>query len=413
MASPPDFGHRWATITPDDRSGVLYIIAFLSFTYSSITFLTRCFIKRHMLGIDDAANALAQVANLVQFALLLAALSDGLAKNFDLLRNDDYARMATMQFGNQIALYVSLGFSKLSTILFIRRLFTRDMKKAWIICNSMTAIAVAWTVLAAFLVSVGCSPESLAPTMPSQTCPSIVARYEAVVITDAVTDFALVIIPSLLCWDLHMSTMLKLQVLAVFAVRLPLVALSGLFLKRWTYSLVAPNPGVRRTSALVFQQSELCWSLMAATIPCLKSFLRSFDTGSGVKATMNSSNEFGSSDHNGSGSRTGGESHELSTLDRSKAASSIKQSWRSPRDDGTVRVNLRPFTSARPSSRLRRKKSPWPSLEAQDNVQEADGQSQHSRKELFIRRERHYEVTSEVARADSDVSRPGILRLPK
>lgn len=316
-----------------------------------------------------------------------------------------------MQFGNQIALYISLGLSKLSTILFIRRLFTRDMKKSWVICNSMTALAVIWTVLTAFLVSVGCSPESLAPTMPSQICPSIVARYTAVVVTDAVTDVALVVIPFLLCWDLHMSTMLKLQVLAVFAVRLPLVVLSGLFLKRWTYSLVAPNPGVRRTSALVLQQCELCWSLMAATIPCLKGFLQSFDTGSGVKAGMGYSNEYG---YNRSGSRTLGDSHELSSMDRSKASALAKQSRLSTKDDdGNMKMNLRPFTSARPGSRLRRKKSPGPSLEAQDTAHDADHESQHSSRELFIRRERHYEVTSEEARKDSDVNRPGMLRLPK
>lgn len=289
------------------------------------------------------------------------------------------------------------------------------MKKAWMTCNVMTTVAVVWTILVAFLVSVGCSPESLAPTVPSQTCPSIVARYKVVVITDAVTDVALVLTPFLLCWDLHMSTILKFQVLAVFAFRLPLVALSGLFLKRWTYSLVAPNPGVRRTSALVFQQCELCWSLIAATIPCLKSFLRSFDTGSGVKAGMGSSKGYGSSGYNGSGSRSRGESHELSSMDRSNATSSDKRKSRqSARDeDGAMRVNMRPFAKSRPNSRLRRKKSPGPSLEVRDAAQHADGESPHSSKELFIRRERHYEVTSEEARRDSDLNRPGMLRLPK
>lgn len=54
-------GYRWATVTPDDRSGVLYIVAFLSFTYSSLTFLARGFIKWHVLGFDDTAMVLAQV----------------------------------------------------------------------------------------------------------------------------------------------------------------------------------------------------------------------------------------------------------------------------------------------------------------------------------------------------------------
>jgi hypothetical protein len=56
-------GHRWATVTPDDRSGILYVVAFLNFTYSSITFITRYFIKWHVLGRDDAAAFAAQVSN--------------------------------------------------------------------------------------------------------------------------------------------------------------------------------------------------------------------------------------------------------------------------------------------------------------------------------------------------------------
>jgi hypothetical protein len=55
-------GNRWQIVTPDDRSGVLYIVVFLSFTYTSITFITRCFIKWRVLGLDDAAICAAQVS---------------------------------------------------------------------------------------------------------------------------------------------------------------------------------------------------------------------------------------------------------------------------------------------------------------------------------------------------------------
>jgi hypothetical protein len=56
-------GYRWATVTPDDRSGILYIVVFLSFTYSSITFIARGFIKWLVLGLDDAAALVAQASN--------------------------------------------------------------------------------------------------------------------------------------------------------------------------------------------------------------------------------------------------------------------------------------------------------------------------------------------------------------
>ena len=53
--------NRWAHVTADDRSGALYIVTFLGFTYTSITFLVRLLIKWNMLGADDLAMLLAEV----------------------------------------------------------------------------------------------------------------------------------------------------------------------------------------------------------------------------------------------------------------------------------------------------------------------------------------------------------------
>ncbi|KAH8725674.1 hypothetical protein GQ44DRAFT_652357 [Phaeosphaeriaceae sp. PMI808] len=408
---PLESGYRWATVTPDDRSGAVYIVTFLGFTYSGLAFITRCFIKWNVLGLDDVATLLAQIASLVQFSLLLLSLSAGLAKSFDLLSENEYTKMAALQYGNQIALYICLGVSKVATVLLVKRLFTRDMRKAWIICNAFTGAAIAWTIAAALLVSVGCSPESTAPIVPSRTCPTIVARYKVVVITDALTDIALVIIPGYLCWQLQMSVYLKIQVLTVFAFRLPLIALSGLVFKTWVSSLSAGNPGIHRTSAIIYQQVELCLSLMAATIPCLKSFIRSFDTGSGVKANFGtSSNDHNSGYHTGSDSHTHGQSYQLSSIDQRKGDTTRSESdWKE--DDGTVRVNPRPFTTSRTNSILVLNKKLRDTFEAED-TQELDRHSHSSGKELFIRREVEWEVTSEDAVKGEELN-PGMLRLPQ
>ncbi|CAO2653631.1 Nn.00g030420.m01.CDS01 [Neocucurbitaria sp. VM-36] len=400
-------GYRWASITPDDHSGILYIVTFLAFTYSGLTFIARCFIKWRVLGLDDAAMLLAQIASIVQFSLLLVSLSAGLGKTFGLLSLDDYTTMASAQFGNQIALYISLGLSKIATILLTQRLFTRDMRTAWKICNVVTGCVVIWTVLAAFLVSVGCSPESMAPKTQSQTCPSIIARYQFLVVTDAITDIILVIIPAYLCWQLQMSVLIKLQVLAVFSFRLPLVALAGLFLKTWVRSLSTNNPGVDRSPAIIFHQCELCVSLMAGTIPCLKSFIRSFDTGSGVKAGFGSSNEYGSSGRTSSNALKQ-QSYQLSSLKRSKNSTSHTRS-QLDENDGEIRVRSQPFSSGRAGQPpLAREKSNRSGYGWQQ--QETDRDSQGSRQELFIRKDLMWEVGSD-ARRGSDT--PGMLSLPR
>jgi hypothetical protein len=310
------------------------------------------------------------------------------------LKESAYVRQS--QFGNQIAIYTSLGLSKMSTILLVQRLFTRDMRKAWVLCSIFMAVVVAWTITAALMVSGGCSPESVAPRTSSQICATIVARYEFVVVGDAMTDVVLVIIPGYLSWQLQMSILLKLQVLAVFAFRLPLVVLASLFLKTWIQSLSSGNPGVDRAPAIIFQQAELCVSLMAATIPCLKSFIRSFDTGSGVKATISTSNDYGSGNQSGSHSGTRGNSYQMSPMGGNSDVSRKRNRSHMKDDDGTIKVNSRPFASGRSSSGLIHTKSLRGTLEPQ-GTQEVDRLSQGSSKELFIRRDTHWEITSEEA----------------
>lgn len=94
-----------------------------------------------------------------------------------------------------------------------------------------------------------------------------------------------------------MKIVFKLQVLGIFALRLPLLLLAGFFYKYWAASLDNDDMVVTRTTALVFQQTQLCISLIVGTVPCLRSFIQSFDTGSGVKAGFGSSNLSGYGRH--------------------------------------------------------------------------------------------------------------------
>jgi hypothetical protein len=307
-----------------------------------------------------------------------------------------------------MALYASLGLSKIAAITLTQRLFTRDMKKSWVICTMVMILLVIWTIASTLLVSVGCSPRSLVPEAASQTCPTIVARYKVVVATDIITDVVLVAVPAYLCWQLQMTIKLKLQVVAVFAFRLPLIALTSLFLTTWIRSLSIGNPGVHRAPAIIYQQAELCMSLMAATIPCLKSFLRSFDTGSGVKATFGSSNEHGSGDRTGSNGRNQQETYQLSSLERSRPATA-RTTLKG--DDGTVRVNPRPFTSSRLRPAATRKNIS--AVSEQQAPAGLLGSSQGTEEERFIRKETEWEITSETVEELHDARRRGMVRMPR
>ncbi len=56
------------------------------------------------------------------------------------------------------------------------------------------------------------------------------------------------------------------------------------------------NPGVAIVPVIVIQQVELCWSLMSATIPNLKTFVKSFSSGFGIRLDPSLTGPYGSGD---------------------------------------------------------------------------------------------------------------------
>lgn len=310
--------------------------------------------------------------------------------------------------GSQITVYITLGFSKLASILLVRRLFIRDMKSAWAICNIITILVIVWTIVSAMLISVGCKLDSLSPKNPSDICSGLQARYLFVVITDAMTDLVLSFIPTYLCRHLQMDMNFKLQVLGIFALRLPVLALAGLFFKAWVDSTHSNNYGVDRTTSLIYQQCQLCCSLIAATVPCLKSFIQSFDTGSGQKAGFGSSSRSGTYGHMSSVRHSTvqvheGEDYEMSRLDDNQRRKSRLGHLGS--NQQAIRVNRKKSTDVDSVSEvtlgLRR-----------TSTQESDRRSQQSTQELVIRKEVQFVVRHEPAKG-TETHQPGQLRLPK
>ena len=84
----------------------------------------------------------------------------------------------------------------------------------------------------------------------------------------------------------------------------------------------ARNPGLALVPVLVCQQIELCWSLISATIPNLKAFVKSFSTGFGFSADFEVQTEYGAK-YGSNGA------YELGSRGRSRAHSSQKSHGRS------------------------------------------------------------------------------------
>jgi hypothetical protein len=313
----------------------------------------------------------------------------------------------------QIATYFALGLSKTATVLIVRRLFTVDMREPRRTCNIVTGIVVIWTIVSALLISVGCSAASISPRSLLETCPGMRTRYLIVTITDALTDIILTVTPTYLCCRLNMGLCIKLQVLGIFGLRLPLILLSILFFKYWKHSLDNANPGIARTTPLAYQQCQLCISIIVGTIPSLKAFLQSFDTGSGVKADLRCISNANGNGGEESSARCGRQSsssgqwdsYQMERLDRSCFHISRQQLGR---DDGAVRIHRKPCFGMD-----QRRESVGKSSKYRHTISdESDRRSNRSTQELVIRKDMQWEVKSEIVQTGSDVDTPGLLRLP-
>ncbi|CRK31779.1 hypothetical protein BN1708_005579 [Verticillium longisporum] len=97
-----------------------------------------------------------------------------------------------------------------------------------------------------------------------------------------------------LCWTVNMSFERKCQVVLAFTFRLPLIALSAFHLSYFDKYLESDEPQFAVNSSLLFQQTMILWSLISATAPNLKNFMKSFCIGMGLPVAFDISG-YGSS----------------------------------------------------------------------------------------------------------------------
>lgn len=99
------------------------------------------------------------------------------------------------------------------------------------------------------------------------------------------------------------------------------------------------NPGVAIVPVIVMQQVELCWSLISATVPNLKSFVKSFSSGFGIQLDASLTQNYGS----GRYGRSGG-GYEMGSLP-GKGSHKSESAGRSFNDPGETRRVLPTNTS--------------------------------------------------------------------
>ena len=116
-----------------------------------------------------------------------------------------------------------------------------------------------------------------------------------------------------LCFQTTVSKNCKLKLTADSSISV--AALAILHVHLVGNYIHSKNPSLAIVPALVCQQVELCWSLISATIPNLKPFVKSFSSGFGLTIDLDATTRYGSRTY-------GGASYELDSVSKGKALAS-------------------------------------------------------------------------------------------
>jgi hypothetical protein len=203
--------------------------------------------------------------------------------------------------------------------------------------HAVTILTVLVGIIAIFLAAFQCNPPNPWDTSNSQSCSNIVslrlldsshgrieinrpqtARWIAVETLSILIELLLFTLSMFLVWNLSMPMKIKLMVCGAFLCRLlyvPTVSLNeaeACPVKLTSCSIVPPailrlvairdayhgsDATLDATYPAIFTQVVLHYSLIATTVPCMKKFLKQFDSGFGATTVM--------SDRYGEGSRAG------------------------------------------------------------------------------------------------------------
>ncbi|KAH7138367.1 hypothetical protein B0J11DRAFT_13764 [Dendryphion nanum] len=219
-------GH--AFVTNDDRGAMLAVITWLLacavVICTAIRLATR-FTDQHFAKLDNVITLIAAGLAVGGIIATSIAVSSGLGKRSYLLKPGDLPIIEKGLYASTLLYVLTLGISKISILLFLRKLFhTKAHKLATTLLNS---IVICWTVAITISVAFECSLPTPWERFSAKCVPMKPFWISATAI-DIATDLALILLPIFIVSTLQIELRKKMIIIAIFASRLILVTLSTL-----------------------------------------------------------------------------------------------------------------------------------------------------------------------------------------
>ncbi|KAM5354729.1 hypothetical protein ACJ41O_001376 [Fusarium nematophilum] len=276
-----DGSPRFSAVAFNDHAGQLWIVTILSLIYSALVATARAYIKYQMFGFDDILIALATVLHLAQSIAVFVGLKNGLGKFNSITPPEQWATSSKSTLAAVILCLLALSLAKCSVLALVLRIIGSKTGKSKPFCIGLMVLSAAWGVGSCVAFLADCRADTLLTIDNVKQCPSQDTRWAVITAIDIVTEILTWLLVVQLSWTVSMSFTRKCQVAMAFSFRIPLIALSAMHLAYFGKYPASAEPQFAVTNSLLVQQAMIVWSLISATVPNLKNFLKSFSIGMG------------------------------------------------------------------------------------------------------------------------------------
>ncbi|PMD54804.1 uncharacterized protein K444DRAFT_596532 [Hyaloscypha bicolor E] len=282
IAEPSGKYPPFAVVTESDHSAWILIATPLCLSCILLFSLINLSIRQTnsvRAGLDEACLASATVLACIQSSVVLGACAKGLGKSIELLSDRSLIQVQQMYYVSNLLFVVSLGLSKISVAFLLLRL-TPQKGHMRILYGIITLMAV-WTVASTFTVALQCNL-SRPWILIQESCPGVFLRLKLISGFDIAFELSLVGVTINLVSALQAALDIKWTVIFTFSMRLPLIIAIGFRLATFNVAGLTTNPTILQAEYITWTQTELAYSIIAATIPRLRPFIKKLATNYGA-----------------------------------------------------------------------------------------------------------------------------------
>ncbi|VUC36610.1 unnamed protein product [Clonostachys rosea] len=266
-------------ITDDDLSALIQILTWLWLTFSLLFAIAQFFTKWTLArrpALADAILTFALICASAQAATVLSTPGRVIGKSHALLDDGQIRDALKILYASDILTFFSLAITKASVLVAFLDITPSRSHRLGIYITG--GVVVAWGIAAVFTTAFQCpAPDRWDATRAS--CTNIATAQTALASIMILTDAALVAIPTVVVVPLKVKWSKRLTVLAGFWARIFVIAATIVYI---VFLQQLPRDGdylLDVTKTLLCKETIQMTSILAATIPFLKPFLISLESG--------------------------------------------------------------------------------------------------------------------------------------